>query len=127
MPYSPSPPFHFTIIESAAYVADQNSNKFYPPADIRGVRVYVNATDSAATPSVVFSIQVHDAVNDVYHTLLSSAAVTGAGTAVLEVSPGAGVVANVSTGGNIGTGFRVNCNAADADSLTYSVIGEWLQ
>jgi hypothetical protein len=93
---------------------------------MRGVRVYIEVTDSAATPSVVFNIQVEDPLNDQWHTLLASAAQTGAGRTSLEVAPGASVVANRSTGANIGKGFRVNCDHADADSITYNIVGEWL-
>lgn len=123
----------FTIASSAARTATANftsggssSNGFVPPKGMNGVRVYIDATAKSSTPSVVFTIEVKIPGTSNWVSLLASAAVTDVAQISLEVSPGASVVANRSTGANIGKGFRVTATAGDSDSLTYSVRGEWL-
>ncbi len=87
----------------------------------RGVQIVIVATASADTPSVVATVQCHDALSDTFYTVLTSAAITGAGTTVLTVYPGATAVANVSTGNVIPDLFKVVMTHADGDSITYSV------
>ncbi len=109
-----------TLLASAARTADVDTldqvNEFF-----RGVKVYINVSASADTPSVVFTIQEKDPVSGTYTTVLASAAVTGTGHTVLTVYPGVTVTANVSASVALPRNWRVNCNAADADSLTYSL------
>ena len=45
-------------LASAARTASATSNVLNTPFGYKGIRVYIDATDSAATPSVTFSIQV---------------------------------------------------------------------
>lgn len=86
----------------------------------RGIRVYISATASAATPSVVPTIEGKTA-NGLYYTLLAGAAITGTGTVELLVFPGAAVTANVSANKFLPLAWRIVMTAGDADSLTYSV------
>ncbi len=116
----------FPILASAARTATATSSFFVNRGNARGVRIYVEVTDSAATPSVLFALQVWDKRADAYHTLLTSAAVTGAGVTFYEVYPGGATTANVRATNHIGKGFRVLATHSDADSITYSVSGEWL-
>lgn len=123
----------FRIAASAARTATTSftsggstSNGFAPPRGFQGVRVYISATAKSATPSVVFTLEVKIPGTTTWVALATSAALTDAGSAYLEVSPGAGVVSNKSVGGRIGKGFRVTATAGDSDSLTYSIYGEWL-
>lgn len=92
----------------------------------RGVRVHINATASAATPSVVFTIQGKDQVTGDYYDLLASAAVTGAGDTYLLLYPGAAVTSNVSANAVLPPHWRVKAVAGDADSLTYGITAELL-
>lgn len=124
----------FNIAPSAARTATASftsggstSNGFSPPKGMNGVRVYINATAKSSTPSVVFTLEVKIPGTTNWVALVTSSAIADAGTAYLELSPGAGVVANKSVGGSVGKGFRVTATAGDSDSLTYSVWGEWLQ
>jgi len=85
----------------------------------RGVLIRVNVSASAATPSVVFTVE--SKVGGAYRTVLTSAAVTGAGTTWLRVYPGVTAVAAEAVSDVIGHTFRVTATHADADSITYSV------
>lgn len=87
----------------------------------KGVRLYVNVTASAATPSVVFTVETKDPVSATYTALLTSAAVTGAGHTILTVYPGVTAAANTAVSNHIGKTWRVTATHADADSITYSV------
>lgn len=114
-------PEHREVLASAARTATENSEDIVSPGGIRGVRVVVDATASAATPSVVAKIQGKDPVSGKYFDLLASAAITGTGTTVLVVYPGCIAVANEVANLPIGSIFRVRLEHADVDSLTYSV------
>jgi len=114
-----------TVLASAARTATtQSADQFN--SGHKGVRVHINATASAATPSVVFTVQGKDDITDDYYTLLASAAVTGAGDTFLLVYPTATAGANTAANLALPAVWRVDCTAADADSLTYSVTAELL-
>jgi hypothetical protein len=109
-----------TVFASAAYTASQNSADLKNPYG-RGVIVTIDATASAATPSVVFTIQGKSSLGSDYYTILASAAITGAGTTVLRVYPGLTASANAVASDVLPIYWRVAAVAGDADSLTYSV------
>lgn len=92
----------------------------------RGIRVSIDVTASAATPSVVFTVDVKDAVAGTYTAILTSAAITGAGHTELVVMPGITPVANVSAAMALARTMRVLPTHGDADSITYSVAIELL-
>lgn len=87
----------------------------------RALRVVFDATASAATPSVVVTIDAFDSLSGKYVNLLTSAAITGTGTTTLTIGPGVTVSANVSASTYLGDRVRITCTHGDADSLTYSV------
>lgn len=118
-------PSNFRVLTSAARTADNNTNYFQPPRGVVGVRVYIETT-AASSPSTTFNLQVRDHLNNTYHTVLSSAAVTGTGRAYLEYAPGTTAVTNAAAGGNIGQGFRINCDHSGSNSHTYNIVGVWL-
>ena len=110
---------------SAARTASSNS------ADIRnggarGVRVYINVTAIAASPSVVFTIKDKDKTGGLYHTILASAAIVGTGLTTLTVYPGMTAAANVAVSEPIPPIWRVEAVHGDADSITYSVSYDYL-
>lgn len=107
-----------TLLPSAARTATVASATV-ATEQARGVLIGVNVTASAATPSVVFTVE--SLVGGVYRTVLTSAAVTGTGNTWLRVYPGVTAVANEAVSDVIGEAFRVTATHADADSITYSV------
>ncbi len=109
-----------TLLDSAARTATTASAD-QTNYNAKGVRIFINATASAATPSVVFTIEVKDPVSAKYTAVATSAAITGAGHTVVTVYPGITAAANVSISHVLGRTWRVTATAADADSLTYSV------
>ncbi len=119
-----------TLLASAARTADVNTedqhNAHIHGHPIRGVKVTIDATAIAATPSVVFTIQGKDPLSGQYFTVLASAAVTATGTTVLTVYPGIAASANVAASDVMPTTWRVNCDHADADSITYSINADLL-
>lgn len=115
-----------SVLASAARTASVNSSDFRNRHH-RGVRVHINATDSAATPSVVFTVQGKDSITGEYYTLLASAAVTGASDTYLLVYPGATAASNVAVNLALPPYWRVIATAGDADSLTYEVTAELLK
>jgi hypothetical protein len=110
-----------TVFTSAARTASANSDTFANQQGHRGLHLIIDATASAATPSVVFTIQGYSPLGDDYYTILASAAVTGAATSVLRVYPGLAASANVSVSDCLPHLWRVIATAGDSDSLTYSV------
>lgn len=111
-----------TLLASAARTATVSSSDI-TNYGAKGVRVFINATALAATPSVVPTIEVKDPVSGVYTAVLTGAAITTAAPThvVLTVYPGATVATNVTASNVIGKTWRVTMTAGDADSLTYSV------
>lgn len=95
-------------------------------AEHRGIRVHINATAKADTPSVVFTLEGVDPLTTDAYTLLASAAVTDAGDTYLLVYPGAAVTANASANAVLPPHWRVKATAADGDSLTYGITYELL-
>lgn len=109
------------VLASAARTASVNSAAI-TNTRYRGAHVIITATDSSGSPSVAFSIQGYDAVNDAWYTLLTSAAVTGAGTVVLSIYPGITAASNVAASNVLPHAWRVAAVHTGSDSLTYSVV-----
>jgi hypothetical protein len=117
-------PTQQTVLTSAARTASVDSATFDNDGH-RGVHVVIDATASAATPSVVFTIQGYSPLGNDYYTILASAAITGTGTTVLRVYPGLTAANNLVANDVLPGQWRVSVAAGDADSLTYSV-NAWL-
>lgn len=109
-----------TVFASAARTATEASSVFQSNGH-RGAVIVIDATASAATPSVVFTVQGWSGVGDDYYTIVASAAVTGAATTVLRIYPGLTAAANLTVSDVLPTQWRVIATHGDADSLTYSV------
>lgn len=114
-----------TVFASAARTATVNSELFESQG-ARGVHVIIDVTAASATPSVVFTIQGYSGLGDDYYTLLASAAITGTGTTVLKVFPGATAAANLAANDTLPPRWRVIATHGDADSITYSVMANLL-
>jgi len=114
-----------TVLASAARTASVDSAVFSGDG-YRGIQLIIDATASAATPSVVFTLQGYSPAGNDYYTILASAAITGTGTTVLRVFPGSTVTANLAANDILPPLWRVSVAAGDADSLTYSVAANLL-
>lgn len=106
------------LYASAATTADHNID--FNTASTGGV-VVIDVTATAATPSVVFTIQGVDPASDAVWTILASAAVTATGTTTLKVHPAMTASANAVAKDMLPQAVRLNCNHADGDSITYSI------
>lgn len=85
------------------------------------LRVVIDETAHASTPSVVCTIDGYDPLSQKYYNLLTSAAITGEGTTVLTVGPGLPVTSNVSANQVLPDTIRITMTHGDADSCTYTV------
>jgi len=111
-----------TLLASAARTATASSPD-QTNYNARGVIVTLRATASAATPSIVLTIEAK--MGAVYETLLTAAAVTEAGVHTHIVYPGVAAAAgDVTTvaGYPLPRTWRVTVTHADTDSITYSVV-----
>ena len=113
-------PLHsdFQVYASAARTGTPTATVYDNPAHL-GVVALIHCTASAATPSVVFTIQGE--LGGVYYDILASAAVTGAVDIVMRVYPGLVAVANLAISHPLPRRWRILATHADADSITYNV------
>lgn len=112
--------FDATVLASAARtatVASADQTNY----NGRGLHLVIDVTAITATPSVTFTIQGKDELSGEYYTILASAAITGTGTTVLRVFPGATAAGNTVANDILPRIWRVNAVHADSDSITYSV------
>lgn len=107
-----------TILASAARTADTVSELFINEAHL-GILILIDITAAADTPSVVFTVQSE--INGVYSTVLASAAKTGISQTVLLIYPTITASANLKANDVLPHRWRVDCNHADTDSITYSI------
>jgi hypothetical protein len=121
-------PYNFPIAASAARTAAYTGAEIPNPEGFSGVRVWIDATAETGTAGVTFTIQIKDPLGGDWKTLLSTAEVTAVMTEPLHltIAPGVASVNNVSLSNYIGRSFRLITTVADADSLTWSAHGEWL-
>lgn len=109
-----------TVLASAARTATPDTVEL-EVAGYRGVHLIIDATASAATPSVVVTILGVDRLSAKTYTILASAAITGTGTTVLRVGPGLTASANTVANDVLPPVIRIQSVHGDADSLTYSI------
>lgn len=114
----------FTALSSAARTADTTSPIFNATGvEYRGAYFIIDVTAVTATPSVTFTIRGVDRVSGATFDILTSAAITGTGTTVLQIGPGITATANLDEDSYLPPMFDVFADHADADSITYSVGG----
>lgn len=107
------------VFPSAANTASQDSGDFTNPG-CKGVVLVIKITAGAGL-SLTFTIQGKDPVSGAYYTILASSALTGTGTTVLRVYPGLTASANVTADDVLPRTWRVDVNAGNNTSATYSV------
>lgn len=87
-----------------------------------GLHVVLDVTlNAASAASIVLKIQGLDTVSGKWYDLLTSAAVTAAGTTVYKVFPSATAAANATANDIVPYKWRVLVTHADANPITYSV------
>jgi len=86
-----------------------------------GLLVFFDSTASAATPSIVMTIEGKDPASGKYYTILASAAITGTATNVYRVDPLLTAATNTIAKDLLPRTFRITMTHSDADSITYSV------
>lgn len=117
-----------TVFASAARTATTTSAEVRVPGGVdgrgeyRGLVLLIDCTAIVSTPSVTFAVQTSSGPADAYAAVLTSAAVTAAGSTVLVVHPSVPTErANVLDQGPLESKWRVLATHGDADSITYSV------
>lgn len=88
---------------------------------VKGIQVIINVTDSAATPSVVPTIDGFDPLSETWYNLLTGSAITGASQTILRIHPELAEVANLIAKDFLPKKYRIVMTHGDADSITYSV------
>jgi hypothetical protein len=104
-----------------ARIASENSNDFENTYNAVGAVVVIDCTAIVSTPSVVFKLQGKDTGSGKYYDIITSAAITAAGTTVLRIYPGLTAAANLTVSDVLPRAWRINAVNGDADSITYSV------
>lgn len=117
---------YFEVLPSAARTTTPDTQEFR--VDRRGVAptaliLTVDVTAIAATPSITVTINRVDPVSGKATALLTSLAITAAGTTTLKVGPYLAAAANAVAEDYMPPVFRIDVAHADADSITYSVGG----
>jgi len=109
------------ILPSAARTATPTVENFTNGGSYRGIILVIDCTADPAAASVTFTLQGVMPVSGKKYTILASAAITGTGTTVLRVFPGAPVTNNVSANDTLPPVWTLAAVHADTDSITYSV------
>lgn len=117
--------YEATALASAARTASVNSSDLVN-FNHRGVRVVIDVTAIAATPSVVFTITGKCSLSGKYYAILASVPIVGTGTTALTVYPGITPAANVKADEPLPRIWRVEAVHGDADSITYSVSANYI-
>lgn len=108
-----------TVAASAAHTASadwQVTNK-----GASHLIVVIDATAKTSTPSVVFTIRGFDPTSGATWDILSGAAVTDVGTQVLQVGNSVVSVTNEVQNAVLPEHIQIHAEAADSNSLTYSI------
>lgn len=115
-----------TIYASTATTATHS--KEFGNVNVRGCMLIVDVSAAADTPSVTPSMQVRDGNGDWNDIWTAAAAFTGTGTKTYLLYPGAanGNFTEVD-GIPLPVDGRFTFTHADADSITYSVLVQWLK
>jgi len=123
---------HVELLPSAARIVTTNSatqspttsNTFIP----RGCHLIINVTALVNTPSVVPRLSGFEGtIVAIFYDLLVGNAITditGIGTYVLKLYPGAPGIPNVCANDYLPDFWRLSMEHANADSMTYSVVAK---
>ena len=109
-----------TVLESAARTATVVSAVLSSDEVLSSI-FSINVSATAATPSVVFSIEGKDPLSGAFYNIIDSAAITAAGITTIQVGMNIIAAANVAANEMLPQEYRVTATHGDADSITYSV------
>ena len=113
------------LAASAARTAAYTGEAMRNPGAV-GLRVDVDISAIAASPSVTFKIQKQNQASGAWSDVLASAAKTATGTFSLTVSPSVLAAANAVAQVEAPGVWRVVTTVGDADSMTYQIAYEYL-
>jgi hypothetical protein len=85
--------------------------------------IFVVDLTTVTTATVTVTIQGKDVASGKYYTLLAGAGLTGAGTTVMVVYPGAAVTTNLSANGPVPKTFRISVVIVGASAAVTGTIG----
>jgi len=85
------------------------------------LHLIIDVTATAATPSIVVTIDAVDPISSKFYNLLTSAAITTVSTNVLKLGIDMVAAANLAAQDIIPENLRITVTHGDADSITYSV------
>lgn len=120
-------PYQFVVYPSAARTAAPTAATFYNEGNFNTFQLYFVATAKSATPSVTAKISLWDSKANAYVDVLTSAALTDVGSALLQVGGVGANVSNVTDMRHPGKRIKVTMAHGDSDELTYSVTGGWVR
>lgn len=109
------------VYTSAARTVTPDTQEFEVGTNRQSVVLAISTTAAGSSPSTVFKIEAIDRNTSLVVQTLSSAAVTGTGTATLTISPFIASVTNVSLLGPVYPVYRVTATHGNATSHTYTV------
>jgi len=112
--------YNRSIYQSAARTATPTAIQV-DDDNVQGIQVIIDVTASAATPSVVPTIDGFDPLSEKWYNLLTGSAITGTSTTVLRIHPELTAAANLTAQDFLPEVYRVVMTHADADSITYTV------
>jgi hypothetical protein len=113
------------VYPSVARTATPTASTLYTRC-AKGVTATIVVTAKTGTPSITMAVQYYDPGSTTWVSLLTSVAITAAGTTTLVVAPGVAAAANLAVSTTIPDMIRVLVTHADAQSITYSVGLDWM-
>lgn len=120
-------PYQRELYASAARTATPTAVTFYNEGNFNALQIFVSATASSSTPSVVVTIDTWNSKADKWVTLLTGAAITGVSENIYQVGGAGQNVSNLVDVRHPGKRIRVTLTHGDSDSITYSVAASFLR
>lgn len=115
----------FVVLPSLARTATPDTQEFdVQVAEGDALHLVIDVTAIVTTPSITVTISGVDRVSGKTYTVLASAAITTVSTTVLKVGAGLVAAANLVANDVLPPVFRVTVTHGNANSITYSVVGQ---
>jgi hypothetical protein len=115
-----TPSSDITVFASGAQTATQTQSD-QTNNTARGIKVVLDMTNVASSPSVTLEIDGKDTASGKYYSILTGAAVTTVSTNVYTIYPGITTSANVAANDILPHTWRIKVVANNSNSGTYSV------
>jgi hypothetical protein len=117
---------YFEVLPSAARTTAPDTQEFEIQGrgyEYNGVHLVIDATVVTATQTLTVTVSGVDRVSGKIYTILTSAAVTAAGTVVLKIAPNLTAAANLAVNDYLPPVFRISVAVANGLTATYSIGG----